>query len=165
MKKLFFLLLLLSFQIGIAQAPLSSVEPNIHPAVQIAYNNLVERSTAHNVDYNAKLKSAGLIEIKVVDSLPCGNMGAYNRTGATFTVTIIKKVLKDPISLEWTLAHELAHGLGLEHETPPLPDGTYKWSAEIMSGSGPLDKRHIIYQIMTHPSYAPGIWERYFSQL
>lgn len=165
MKKLFLLLVFLSFQFASAQAPLTFIAPDIHPAVQSAYDHLVERSTAHGKDYPVLLQSAGLVAVTVVDSLPGNKLAKYDRTGSTFTVSIAKVSLLDLTSLEWTLAHELGHGLKLKHETPPLSDGSYRWSAEIMSGAGVIDRRHIIYQIMTHPSYAPGIWERYFSQL
>lgn len=162
MKK-FLLLIAFSCSLGFSQAPV--VEPTIDPALQVAFDQLVERGAAHGVDYPAKLQSAGLVSLTVVDSLPNGDLGSYSRFGSTFKVTVTRELLGDPKALQWTLAHELGHGLDLEHTDLKLPDGTYPWSAEIMSGNGILDKRHLIYQIRVHHYYGRDIWKNYFDQL
>lgn len=160
MKKLF-LLLVFSFSLSFAQAPLPVVDNDL----QDTFEQLVERSSAHGHDYLVKLNAAGFTGAQVVDSLPNGDLGKYVRSGSQFHVLISKVGLEDKTSLEWTLAHELGHGLGMNHSEEKLTDGTYPWSAEIMSGSGTTNPRHLIYQIMNHPNHSPGIWERYFAQL
>ena len=159
MKKLL-LLLVFSCSLSFAQAPLPVIDHN----VQETFDNLIERSTSYRPDFLVKLNEAGFTGIFVVDALPNNKLGMYKRSGNTFYVNIAAVSLKDLTSLEFTLAHELGHGLGMEHTEPPLPDGSFPWSAEIMSGSGTLDPTHLVYQIMVHPNYAPGIWSRYFSQ-
>lgn len=160
MKNLFFLLLC-CFSLSFAQAPL----PIIDSDVQKTFDQLVERSDTFEADYLVKLQAAGFTGIQVVDSIPGDKLGKFIPTDSQFHVLISKRGLQDPVSLEYTLAHELGHGLGLVHTEPPLEDGSYPWSAEIMSGSGTLNPEHLVYQIMVHPDISPGIWERYFSQL
>lgn len=159
MKKL--LLLLVFFcSLSYAQAPLPGIDHN----VQETFDNLVERSVTYRPDFLVKLNEAGFTGIHVVDSLANDKLGKFVPIGSKFHVLISKRGLKDLTSMEFTLAHELGHGLGMTHTEPPLPDGSFSWSAEIMSGSGTLDPTHLVYQIMVHPNYAPGIWSRYFSQ-
>ncbi len=162
MKKLF-LLLLFSFSFSFAQAPF--VQPSIDPGIDQAFNDLVEISQEHQKDFTALLQDAGLVSILVVDSLPDGDLGLYESTGSTFTVKIARKSLADPLVLKWTLAHELGHGLKMKHTDAILPDGSYPWSIEIMSGNGVLDKRHILYQLRIHSYYGKDIWKNYFDQL
>jgi len=159
--KNFLLLLVFASTLSFAQEPLPVIDHN----VQETFDHLVDLSASHGKDYLGKLKAAGFTGIFVVESLPDNKLASYKRSGNSFHINVTRLSLADKTSLEWTLAHELGHGLGLLHETPPLPDGSYSWSAEIMSGSGTIDPGHLVYQIMVHPKYSPGIWNRYFSQL
>ena len=161
MKKLLFLLLF-SFSLASAQ----SNEPFIDPALTNAFESIVKRAETHQKDYRTLLQANGLVAIVVVDSLPKGKIGRCIKTGNSFTVEIPKLSLKDAVSLEWTLAHELGHGLGLEPVIEYLPDGaTRAWSTEIMAEDGVIDPTHIVYQIMNSEQYSPGIWANYFNQL
>lgn len=161
MKKLFLLLLLVS-----ASAFCQSNEPVIDPALLDAYNSIVERAAERGKDYHAALKAHGLIAIEVVDTLPEGKIGRCKKSGNYFTVEIPKVSLQDAVSLEWTLAHELGHGLDFQPVVEYLPDGkTRAWSTEIMAEQGVIDPTHIVYQIMNSPQYSPQIWDNYFKNL
>ena len=163
MKKIIILLAFFSFSLVSAQAP--HVSPTIDPALEVSYQHLSERAAEHGKDLQSLTEQAGLVSINVVDSLPNGDLGAFQRTGSTFTVEISKIVLADPVSLEWVLAHEIGEGLGLKHVDKKMPDGSPAWSPEIMATHGVIDPTHLLYQIKIHPTYGPPIWKRYFDQL
>ena len=175
MKNLSLLLAFFSFQLATAQVefqiPAAESEFKIEsPVVQDAYAKLVERAAAHGKDLPASLKNR-IALIQVVQKVPCeghaphpeGDLGMVI-PGDRYVVVLSHLSLKDTVSLEWNLAHELGHVLGFDHTSEPLEDGTFAWEVEIMSGSGPSDSSHLLYQLMNHPVYSIEMWENYFNQ-
>ena len=173
MKKLFLLLAFLCFQMSSAQLQVPVAEPAFKvesPVVLEAYKKLVDRAAAHGKDLPATLESR-ISTIQVVPIIPCEDHKAHPEgdlgmviPGDRYVVVLSQLSVKDTTSLEWNLAHELGHVLGFDHTSEPLEDGTYAWQVEIMSGAGPSDSSHLLYQLMNHPVYSIDMWENYFNQ-
>ena len=173
MKKLFLLLAFFCFQMSSAQLQVPVAEPAFQiesPVVLEAYNKLVDRAAAHGKDLPATLKNR-IALLQVVAKIPCeghaphpeGDLGMVI-PGDRYVVVLSQLSLKDTISLEWTLAHELGHVLDFNHTSKPLEDGSFPWEVEIMSGAAPSDSSHLLYQLMNHPVYSVEMWENYFNQ-
>lgn len=143
-----------------------SNEPFIDPQLSEAFESITNRGKIHGKDFVASLQAKGLTSIEVVDELPEGMIGYFERNGNSFKVQILSVCLEDPVSLEWTLAHELGHGLDMECIIKYLPDGkTRAWGTDIMYADGVTDPTHIVYQIMNSPKYSPEIWANYFKNV
>ena len=175
MKNLFLLLVFFCFQMSFAQAEfqIPAAEPSFQiesPVVREAYAKLAQRAAVHGKDLHASLKDK-IALVQVVPKIPCeghaphpdGDLGMAI-PGEQFVVVLSQISLEDTNSLERSLAHELGHVLLMEHTSPPLADGTFRWEVEIMSGGSPSNPTHLLYQLMNHPVYSVEMWENYFNQ-
>lgn len=144
-----------------AELGLMGFTPNISPDVLPAYESIIKRGVAHNKDIRALMAAKGLLSITVVDTIPGGSGGRYIPvTNNTFKIIIAQYSLNDFDVLENILAHEIGHAAGLQHITEKG-----EWSAEVMAASIYSHPGHLVYQIMVHPQFSPGIWERFFNDL